>query len=209
MLLHIIPTFYNRLNPSTTTLIELSIPELSFKLKTPLELATCTPYANKSILVGCHKEERGDGEGFLIETTTRLQSFTLVSRWAIGARGVSTHIVHNDIIDNDFEAITQKMRLWGETILVSGTWPNRWPKAYPYSPLAHTPRMSFQRGGDETNRLLLRDCTDSKGIIFLRSESFKLPTVEKNSVLCEMDGTRKVPKVSLVQHGDSFELNRR
>lgn len=62
-----------------------------------------------------------------IESKHSLRSFTAVTRWALDVETVVTHSTHYEVLDDDFDAISDNMMLWYGMSSELGRWGSRWP----------------------------------------------------------------------------------
>lgn len=195
MYLHLIPTLYCPTDQPKAVLREFSIPEISLTLKANDHLSTCQPFSNNSIFVGQLKFETNPTEGIIIKIAPQLKSFVTISRWKIGNK-VSTHMLYNVLIDNEFSSITQKVELWGARQMLDDIWSNRNKTA---EAINRFPKMTTSPL-EPTNRCIISEYTDKDGFVFFRSELFRLPTVECKRLFSNRDGTAIQPKVYLKQN---------
>ena len=70
------------------------------------------PYPNRRYTVGCRKDGRKITDGLLIETDKPVQRFRTTARWGINAERVITHVVDYEIIDQDFDAVSDHTIFW-------------------------------------------------------------------------------------------------
>lgn len=182
MLLHLIPQMFAcRNNEPECSIIDFRCPELGLCLRGGIEIVARRPYPNKNYLVACRKVGRKAMDGFLIETTERVREFRTITRWSVGAERIVNHHVQYFVLDDDLDAITEKMVLWYAMSPSLGGFSLRWPGvAEDWTPAAAQPRMeliSRERDGHYTDSL------DDMGNIIERIEIFRLLTVERERVL--------------------------
>lgn len=182
MLLHLIPRMYAyRQSEPECSLIDFECPDLGLMLRNGHELVARRPYPNKNYLVACRKIGQKAIDGILIETPARMQQFSTITRWAVGAERVVSHKIRYEILDSEMDAITGNMVLWHSMSPGLGGFANRWPtEAQNWTPASSQPRMELvprERDGNFTDSL------DALGRVTERSEVFQLRTVERERVL--------------------------
>ncbi|MCB5205513.1 DUF6012 family protein [Neorhizobium sp. T786] len=160
MLIHLKPT-------CASAHFDLTLLDFTFNgllLREGRELATRRPSPNRTLAVACAKRERGPKDGILIETTSRLQNFTTVSRWRAGP-----HIVHHEIaytvLDTEHDGASDDVVLW----MASEAWSDRWPAT-----VARKPPVVLQPW--------LKIPDDLDGPQEVRQE-FSLPTLERDRII--------------------------
>ncbi|MBZ9574487.1 hypothetical protein KGR00_07185 [Halomonas coralii] len=165
------------------------------------DLASRRPYPNKRYVVACRKVGRKAITGFLIQAPDDVRWFSATARWAIGATIVVRHVVRYEIIDSDYDAVSDDMLLWGPTPKALGNWPSRWPDftaqwpAYTaqWTPANAQPCMEVtptgRREGD------VRDTVEG-GLILYREERLGLPTIESGRLLeKELSVRHRLPEI--------------
>jgi len=181
MLFHFVPRLLVYPGEPECTLIDFSCPRLGLELRDGIELTARRPYPNKRYLVACRKMGQKAMNGFLVESQDRVDVFTTVTRWAVGADRIIHHYVQYSVIDAELDAVTEDMSLWSAMSHGMGGFPDRWPaNAQAWTPAAAQPRMELiprNRQGSYTDSL------DADGRISRRTEVFNLHTVERERVL--------------------------
>lgn len=177
MILHIVPQIYNE-NPALNIgLVDVAIPELKLQLRNGVDLTVGKPYPNKCYLVGRRKKGRKAYQGFLVKFPGRLDAFTVVSRWAINAEVVITHVAKHTILDSDFDLVSQDtMLLYG---IHNTPFRARWPlgEVYNLPPLALNACMRFESYEPTKNGVMTNN--EYRGdFIFKRTQTLALPTIE-------------------------------
>lgn len=86
------------------------------------------PYPNKRYSVVCRKQGNKAIDGLLIETDEGKMQIKVTTRWSVGENFIATHLVHYELVDDDFGAATEHMGLWHATHLASTHWPDRFPE---------------------------------------------------------------------------------
>ena len=182
MLLHLIQRLYAfRSIEDECSLIDFECPTLGIFLRNGHELVARRPYPNKNYLVGCRKVGQKAINGLLIESPTRINQLTTITRWAVGAERVVSHKVQYVILDSEMDAITESMVLWHSMSPRLGGFGNRWPSsAQNWTPASAQPRMELLPRYRDGN---IQDSLDEAGRITERSEIFHLHTVERERVL--------------------------
>ncbi len=182
MLLHIIPRLRAlRVGEPECRLVDVRCDALGLHLREGVELTARRPHPNKDYLVACRKVGQRAISGILVETDRRLDHFSVVTRWAVGAERLVTHHVRYFVLDDDFDALTDDMTLWyGHA---NTEWMSRWPAwAVGVAPLHAQPLMEVashtKRAGTCADRV-------DRGRIVERSEVFQLPTIERERIVAD------------------------
>lgn len=158
-------------------LINLRIEGLGIHLKAD-ELATGRPYPNKRYRVGRRRIGRKAVDGLLLSLSEWPPDIHIRAQWAINAEYVATHNIVYKLLDEDFEAASDDMRLWyadgGDPFGAPPKFGNRWPRfmkdmlpARAEPCMEVYPREPWQ--GDELDEL---------GRVVERTGIFALPTIE-------------------------------
>lgn len=193
MLIHIVPKLFEPPFSVESEVIDVSIPECGLVLIGGQDITARRPYPNKRYLVACRKIGQKAIDGIFIEVDGWLESYTVATRWLVDGE-VITHIVEHTVLDQDFDAVTDSVVLWSGRY---GTdWATRWPDCY-----ANEPPVRRQPSMDVLTNLMcgtrrpeyVRDVVDSTQRVILRSEPFKLHTVERDRLL------------GLAKHAQTFE----
>jgi len=190
MLIHLTPQFYTcELSGPYVGLVDLQIDELDISLRAGQHLATRRPHPNKRYVVGCRKTGTKAISGILIETAQPVPTFTVVARWAIAAEIVVTHRVQYVVLDDEFDAVTDRMQLW----YPKSSWgfASRLPEVHKESvPCEAQPRMQLQE--DPPKAGVIQDIV-AGGIISERTEAFSLPTVERARLFTDWAARHRYP----------------
>jgi hypothetical protein len=179
MLIHITPKFYHpHRTDLAVELVDLNVHELGLKLCGGRELVTCRPYPNKHYLVGCRKLGRKAISGIFIQTDGHIPHYTATTRWAVGADRVVTHVVRYEVLDDDFDSVTDEMTTWYASN--QHGWPSRWPdqEASHKAPCYAAPRMDLKDDSRSTADFPQVRDTWSDGWLVRREETFRLHTVQ-------------------------------
>ena len=181
MIYHLIPQMFAcRVNEPQCDLVDFQCPELGLSLRKGVELVARRPYPNKHYLVACRKIGRKAMSGFIVESAERIEEFTTITRWAVGADRVVTHKVIHIVLDTDRDAVSGDMMLWNATCRSLGEWDCRCPKeAMNWSPASAQPRMELvkrSRNGNYADRF------NARGEIEERVETFKMHTLERERI---------------------------
>lgn len=198
MLIHITPKLYlvYRNEAPHCKLIDLTIEEMGLVLSGTSDLATRRPYPNKNYLVGCRKLGQKAIDGIFIETQNHVPSFTTVARWAVNADMVLTHRTNYIVLDNDFDAVSDNMKLWFATSPSLGSWSSRWPQcAMGLIPSSSEPRMDVWSPaiGGVGRQGEVNDNLASNGTIIERTETFRIPTIERDRLFGERAKHERFP----------------
>jgi len=188
MLIHITPKLFR---PAELAFIrkcilsEIHISELDMTLKHGIDIDTRKPYPNKNYFVGCRKVGKKAIDGLFIESPTHLSSFTVISKWLLDDERTVIHQTNYQVVDDEFDTVSDSMMLWHATCESLGNWGSRIPNNMKPSsseniqdvaPVNLQPRMDLlpaKRKGE------FEDQISSDGIICNRKEIFTLPTIEK------------------------------
>ena len=184
MLIHLTPRIYSAFD-IPISLVDFSIPEFNFSLDGQRDLVLRKPFPNKRIQVACRKKRLKAVNGFLISTEDTVSDFTAVTRWAIGADHVSTHMVRYELLDSQFDAYTEYMQLWYPTADSAGNWDSRWPKQYNDAPAYLQPHMdafSPTHRGTEPRQGVIDQLDQSGEYVLFRKETFGLPSVQPDRI---------------------------
>lgn len=188
MLIHVAPRLYLAGYAFQVELIDLNIEQFGLSLKGGADLVVRRPYANKDYLVACRKLGHKAIDGILIDTVERPQSFVSVARWAVDADTVLTHRVNYVLIDAEFDSASDDMVLWHAMSPSLGGWGSRWPEVdKDATPANARPRMDIVpervSGAKRVGDVLDTICRN--GLIVERSETFRLPTLERERLLSQ------------------------
>jgi len=180
MLLHIRPACYATFRE--IAFVDLKLSSEGRELFATCDLITGRPYPNKRFAVACRKMGRRKAfDGILIETPAFLERFELHARWAIGASFITENIISYEVLDRDFDAISDDMTLWRGTGESLGGWPNRWPDGVEGPPVRADTTLKLSDGIAEIGDIELT--RDSEGRVVRRKQRFRLPTLERERVL--------------------------
>jgi hypothetical protein len=86
-------------------LIDLDLHPFDLHLVGGKDLNIGHPYPNR-IYTGCRKDKRRITDGILIETGSFVPRFRATARWAVNAEKVITSVVDYEILDQDFDAVS-------------------------------------------------------------------------------------------------------
>jgi hypothetical protein len=200
MLIHVTPRINLQYAPKDAlpcTLYDVVIPELGLRLDGKQNLVARKPYPNKNYLVACRKVGRFAVSGILVEAQVRLPKFTVVTRWRT-AYGLHTHEVAYEVLDGEFDAVSDNMLLWGGWQRDGSTWSNRYPEsARAWSPVQAEPRMIL--AGRDERVLEVIERRDMYGVVFDRNETFPIPSLERERLLSQFPSSLRLPTI-----GDAF-----
>lgn len=183
MLIHILPRLLEPSFGVDAEIVDVSIPECGLVLIGGKDITARRPYPNKRYLVACRKRGQKAMAGILVDVEGFLQTYTVITRWLVDG-DVITHFVEHDVLDQDFDTVSDDMMLWyahGDS-----QWGLRWPECYTEAPVVRQPRMdvvpaSMQRPEE------VRDVVGEAHRLLLRIEPFKLHTIERERLLNERD----------------------
>lgn len=208
MLIHLIPKIYLPLD-CECELIDLTINELGLVLVGGKDITARKPYPNKRILVGCRKTGQKAIDGIFVETAQHLNSFTVITRWKFDydESRVITHQVNYIVLDDDFETISASMSLWYAASSGLGGWSSRWPECYSTTyPCYAEPQMDVlphNKGGSERDGEVI-DILDECEFIINRTETFKIPTIERERLFGERAKHERFPAMDSIYN---FQLS--
>lgn len=195
MLLHITPRLLKPPGiPADCTLIDLALPELGLTLAGGRDVVARQPYPNRDYLVACRNVGRKAIAGLFIETPDRVETFAVIARWAIEGQMVGTHYVRYVLVDQDHDAATDNMVLWGRLSGNLGEWHDRWPQhTRHWTPAEAQPRMGVLRADLNGRQGDVRDQVSPAGVIKERLETFLMPTIERGRLMVRTPLTERFP----------------
>lgn len=200
MLIHLMPYISGPMLDHPATLIDLSCEQFSLRLDSD-QISSRRPYPNKNFVVACRRHGLRQRAlfGFFIETPEFVPEFTMVYRWAIKNGPVGIHRVHYVVLDRDFDAVSEKMSLWGNFEKVNPQWSSRWPaNVCQGSPMESQPRFQIfpdrQRWGE------IKDKHDARGFIIERSETFYMPTLSRERLIGAVGLNDRMPTTDTAFH---------
>ena len=193
MLIHITPRFLPcaRSGPHCD-LVDLRIEQLDLSLRNWRDLRAAALDPGSPVLTVFRAGLPEPSEGILIETAETIDRFRVVVRWAVQASLVLTHVVDYVILDHEFDAVSDRMALWGATTEDLGGWATRVPPDLPVSnPALRQPRMDFASFLPRQGEVL--DSNHTGGWVSLRREVFRMPTIEPGRLLTRRTPTARTP----------------
>jgi len=181
MLVHLRPRFYC-VQPWHVELVDVRLEPLGLILRNGVDVAAGRPYPNKGYLVAHRKLGRLAADGLLIDCKDMPSTIECVARWSIEASYIASHRVTYQILDDEFDAVTDDMTLWARWLgRTSPAWNTRMPSwAKGLSPVEAEPVMEIE--STRGTRLNTRDytCLDEHGNPVLeRHQQYAMPTVER------------------------------
>ena len=209
MLIHATPELYLPMHtpfPITeVVLFGFRIEELGVELD-QCRLAVGHVWPNQRYFCGRRKVGRRVVQGLMFETLGHVNAFRVEARWLINDMHMLTHIVEHQVLDSEFEAVTDFMRLWHRQYGTS--FDARLPLDYvdPH----HGPRMELcadTESGDtlySTRQIDRHVDVTSSGLITHRTEVFKQHTVERPRLLSEVAIRDRLPLESTIQRCDAW-----
>ncbi|MCD5327854.1 DUF6012 family protein [Chromobacterium piscinae] len=185
MLLHLVPRLYlaHVARDLAVDLVDLTIEPFGMVLQGGRDLVVRKPYPNKNYLAGCRKAGQKAINGVLVELPQPVTTLSTITRWSVDAEVVLTHHVERQILDADFDLISDHMLLWYGACESLGGWSSRWPKQpadrRDMAPVDLQPRMDLwaPEMGGLPQQAWRRDRIE-KGMILERAESIAMPTLE-------------------------------
>lgn len=175
------------------------------------ELATGRPYPNKHVHVGARRIGQKAVEGFLFETQEHVDAFTVVATWRANGSHVATHTTEYQVLDREFDAVTDHMRLWDSLpVGVDGPrYQDRWPASLDGSPSALQPRMEILGpafGPLWSPKKAVVDEVSRSGLIVSRVEKFQMHTVERGRIVNSQWASDRMPPMSSVWRCDAMAV---
>lgn len=189
MLIHITPRFLrNLVTGKNVELIDLTIPEVGLHLKGGVDLVTCSPWPNKTYLTVSRRTPAKRQLGIMIDTDEALSEFTYIARWAVRNQTVVTHRVKFELIDNEFSDISDMVELWRS----KDTGLSRCPDVYDgLTTMNLNPCMEYT---PKLKRGLWVSDVVHEGRILERNEVFKVPTLERETLLTALPSHGLMPQ---------------
>lgn len=191
MLIHITPKFYHpHRRDLAVELVDLKVPELGLRLRSGTDLVTRRPYPNKHYEVGCRKTGQKAISGIFVQADRHVAHYTVTSRWAVGADRVLTHVVRYEVLDADFDCVTDEMTTWSAR--PEQGWSSRWPaKTGPHKPpCSAAPRMDLKDDSRSTSDFPQVHDTWCDGWLIRREETFSLHTIQLDRIFSGIHGDR-------------------
>lgn len=182
MLIHIRPRLFSPFRD--VHLMTLSIDPMKLFLFGHRDLVTRRPYPNKAYAVACRKQGQKAMDGILLETEDKAKEFRYLARWIIEGRMLVCHEVDYKILDDEFDAASDDMKLWYACDKSLGGWSDRRPDYARdhFAPGMYAePMMEVELGQDRPETEDEIDATT--GYIFFRHQTFVMPTLERERIL--------------------------
>ena len=188
MLIHFVPCLCVNQPGVGAEVLDFACPEAGLLLQGGKHLKTGTPYPNKQYLVSCRNSGRKKAvSGFLARIPRRLREFTTITRWRLDRGPILTHHVEHQVLDEDFDMLTEDLLYW----CGYKTWQPRWPENLKDTALvAAQPRMAIAPGDGRSRKQLTDRIED--GVIVERREAIQMPTVERERLFAP-DALREWP----------------
>jgi hypothetical protein len=195
MLLHVRPRLLSRFKRAV--LVDLLIEPFGVRLVGGKDLATRRPYPNKGYSVACRKKGQTAIDGILLECPGFVAEFRWTAHWAIEDALVVKHQVRCKVVDQDFNAASDNMRLWYACSPKFGGWSDRFLERGAV-PLFIEPLMEIEPESVSPKRVV--DDTIEHGWIMARSQSFSLPTIEPERILSSCSHVDRLPTAAMAFH---------
>tara|TARA_Y100001949_G_scaffold21781_1_gene15408 strand:+ start:93 stop:734 length:642 start_codon:yes stop_codon:yes gene_type:complete len=177
MLLHLIPKIINKYANVSVSLVDITIPELDLTLRGNIDVTTRKPYPNKTHHVACRKAGRKAINGIFVETGKFIFSFSVVTRWSLNAQQVITHRVNYNVLDSDYNCISDDPLNWTKTR--EGNFECRTPERLSnYSPLESKVAMEVLYEGNSSPKKCFYTDTFENGLLIERVEESHIHTIE-------------------------------
>lgn len=175
MLIHITPKLVVGVSSARPVrLLTLQIPEIGLSL-TEEHLAVRRPYPNKHYFVGCRRIGQQAMSGILIQHEGFEREFTAEMVWSVADARHVKHTVVYQVLDDDYDLVSDSMLMWRCVTSEGRDWPSRWPAIHTEFPAMAEPRMSLWAGEDKRTAPVDEV---QHGLITSRYEKFPLPTLE-------------------------------
>jgi len=166
MLIHIRPSCFSEYRQ--VDLIDVEIPEFALCLRQGRELNARRPYPSEQWVVASAAAERRAKSGFFIQMPGQYDTFTTIARWSVDAEEIVKHVVEYQVLDNEFDAVSDDPILWYGIRDEYGRWEKRWPDCIPPDPPEELqPRLQLRSDGGAERT----------------SEVFRMPTLERGRIL--------------------------
>jgi hypothetical protein len=184
MLIHLRPRLLGPLGRYWASLTRFEVPEIGVALAGYRhgEIAVHHPYPNKAYTVGCRATARKAEDGFVFETSAGIKRFTSIAEWRVSMGDKAWTLLHQVnyvVLDQEYDALTDDMTLWGKAF----GWPDRWPQTVQGPPASAAPRAEiFETGthvGDVRFRLHEAGANVVTGAVAGQVHTFYMPTVER------------------------------
>lgn len=185
MLIHITPRIFLP-HRFEANILDVTIDQLGLSLKGGVDIKVCRPYPNKNYWIARAKSGKKAVAGILVDTPSHIDHFTVISRWAVGKGTTAVHRVDYEVLDADYQAVTDNMMLWYGCSGLLGDWASRWPEGEQYSaPAYEQPTMELftEKHGGLSRTTRVHDKLDVGGRIAERNETFRVPTVEADRII--------------------------
>jgi len=194
MLIHIRPRLFCPFKE--VSLVDLNIEPLGLRLSGARHLSAGRPYRNKHYSVAYRRGSRKAIDGILLSAPGLVKYLGYSARWAIAAEIVVTHKVRYVVLDQDFDAASDDMTVWGKHsrqpgVSSLGDWENRdpaWARADGVFPCNAEPAMEVLPRTDV--RYLATTDVMEGNYISERRQEFHIPTIEKERMLGTWLNTR-------------------
>jgi len=193
MLIHVTPQFLTCAGSGPDVeLTDLYVPEFGLHLKGS-ELATRQPFANRRYQVGCRNAGQKAVVGILIETPAHVDAYTVEARWRVASEHLVTHRTKYVVLDKEFGGVTDNMVFWYAMSPGPNGWRDRWPDVHKDAvPANAQPRMDFLKAPMHLERVEQRF---ENGHIKERTETFAMPTVERDRLLSSRLAGERLPSL--------------
>lgn len=190
MHLHLAPKIYAPNVSVAPQLVDVRIPEIDLYLEAGLQLRTSKPYPNKGYIVASKKEERSASNGLVVQTPEFLSEFSVITRWCAYSNLTLTHVVQYEIIDDEFDAVTD--------LHTAYNYHKRW--SYYDAPVATQPRMDLLTNNKKHQRgkaNCIEDEYSFDGVLVKRTEKQRIHTI-KFSDLMSHELNQRFPNTAFV-----------
>jgi len=194
MFIHLIPKLFFKYS-NNVSILSLEIPELNISL-TGDDLVSRKPFPNKCYHVACKRKGKKAIKGILIESEKHLEEFHVETKWLIEGEGEISHIVHYNIMDNDFSLVSDDFTLMYASSGVLGDFESRWNSIENNFPPCHgQPFMEYVDSvkADKSNVV---DSLTFPNTIIHREEFISIPTIEMERFTKRGDYEGRFPDIS-------------
>ncbi|WP_313025456.1 DUF6012 family protein [Pseudomonas lopnurensis] len=207
MLIHLVPRFLTcELSGYNCEVVDIRIAELGLHLRGGNDLTTRRPYPNKMYQVACRKIGRRAIEGILIETAHPVSEFTAVIRWAVRATHVLTHRIIYKVQDEDHDATSEAMVLWGNYTDLNPAWVAcRVQQSEDFSPAAGQPCMDARPFSVTSRKGHIEDRMHGD-MVGERIETFHLPTLDRDRILNHPYWSNRIPPLDHAFKSDELAV---
>ena len=143
--------------------------------------------------MACRKVGKKAINGIIVESDKHLNNFQVVTRWKVDDEKIVTHIAEFNVVNNDYNLVTDVMMLWGNLISIGDEFSCRTPESMMnYSPLEAQPVMKAVPDQSRTCAINAVDHVVG-GLNVERKQIIDMPTIEPERFDNEIAQSLRVP----------------